>query len=293
MTVYIAACLRDRHPDVALAISKSLAIAGVPLVEVPGTGNIWIRDWMPIPVGDHFVQFRIKADTVKYTILEVESKSLSYSRDPQEDLTFSDIILDGGNVVRSPDGKRVIMCEQTLRDNDFNPDIFQSRQDLSKSLSDLLEAEIIWIHNEPGDTLGHSDGCVAWIDNDAVFVNDTRSMRDVDSSSHTSELCRILEANEIRPVPFPYAYDLCRDITEDRFRQEHPHADDFNMATGYFINFLKVGNLVLYPTFGIDRDERCLDALLDAWPDANCVGIDCGYLSEEGGLLHCVSWSDD
>ena len=91
-------------------------------------------------------------------------------------------------------------------------------------------------------------------------------------------------------MTFPWAYDECREVNEERFRREHPQADDFNMATGYYINFLKLDNLILYPTFGIDRDNRAADALIDAWPNATIAGIDCSYLAEEGGLLHCVTW---
>ena len=32
------------------------------------------------------------------------------------------------------------------------------------------------------------------------------------------------------------------------------------------------------------------DALLAAFPDAQCVGINCSHLSMLGGLLHCVTW---
>lgn len=278
-TVYVSACLAQRHPDVHLAMSTALAAEGVPLVEVPST-NVWIRDWAPIKCGNRFVRFKPKADTIKWPFLKAPECLVGKLWDGAGIPDHSDIILDGGNVVRSPDGKRVIMCTQTLFDN---PMVY------TKELERLLEAEIIWIPNEPFDTLGHSDGECAFIDDDAVFVNDFRSMRDVAYRDYQWELRGILRQHDIEAVPFPNAYDECRDITEERFRKEHPDADDFNMATGFYLNAIKTGNLVLYPTFSIDRDERCLDCLLDAWPDAKCVGVDCGYLAEEGGLLHCVS----
>lgn len=308
MTLYVASCLRDRHADVHLGISKALSDAGIPLVEVPGTGNIWIRDWMPIRCGDHYVKFRPKADTVKWPLLEVPRACWEWvgvSNFPCEikvhnrktlNIVESSIILDGGNVVRSPDGKRVIMCMQTLLDNGlilYQESTGKKWKDITERLENLLEAKVVWIPTEPGDYLGHSDGECVWIDNDAVFVNDFRSMRDAEYRDYQRHVKELLEEDDIETVPFPNAFDLDREITEERFRQEHPHADDFNSGYGFYLNFLKLDNLILYPTFGIDRDERCLDALLDAWPDAKCVGIDCGYLAEEGGLLHCISWSDD
>jgi agmatine/peptidylarginine deiminase len=292
MTVYISECLETRHPDVALSMQLALKEAGVSVIKISGTGSIWARDFMPVKVGDHFVKFRPKADTVKWPFLEVPEKSwfnaLCATIGMHDGKVIpSDIILDGGNVVRSPDGKRVIMCVQTLRDNKAKSE--RTHRQVTPQLESLLEAEIIWIPNEPFDDLGHSDGEVAWIDDRTVFVNDFRGMRDVAYHDYQQEVRRILRDRGIEAVPFPNAYDECREITEERFRKEHPQADEFNMAYGFFLNFLRVGDLVLYPEFGIDRDERCLDCLLDAWPDAKCVGIDCGYLMEEGGGIHCIS----
>jgi agmatine deiminase len=291
-TVYIAACLKDRHPLVHLGLARALDDAGIPLVEVPGTGNIWIRDWAPMrmPSGK-WVKFRTKADTKKYPFLHV-TKDVWQSLVPcdGELVTKSDLILDGGNVVRSPDGQRVIMTEQTLYDNVYHDFDVKSGKGSKRTFEELLEADIILIPSEPGDDLGHSDGIVSWINSQHVFLNDYRSLRNPVGKHYEAEVKNILQCHDIETVPFPYAYELCRDISEERFRQEHPEADDFNPATGYFLNFARWGNLIVYPTFAIERDERCLDALLDAFPGANCVGIDCTHLAEEGGLLHCVTW---
>jgi agmatine deiminase len=278
-TVYYSECLESRHPDVALSLKMALDNASIPHVVIHGTGSIWARDFMPIRAGDHYVKFRPKADIVRWPFLAVPDSCWNFL----PNVIQSDLVCDGGNVVRSPDGKRVIMTDQVYRDNGgtdkFDP----------LALADMLEAEILWIPVAPGDDLGHADGEVAFIRNDLCFINDTRSLRDAETSAHSAKIKRILNYHGIETVPMPWAYDQCRDISEERFRQEHPLADEKNEATGYFINFAKWDNLICYPTFGIDRDERCLDALLDAFPGANCVGIDCGYLAEEGGLLHCVT----
>ena len=270
-------------------------------MEVPGTGNIWIRDWMPIRCGDRFVKFRTKADTTKYPFLEVprgcwhniarerpgeirEGRWVPPMIVPPDE---SDIILDGGNVVRSPDGKRVLMTAMALHDN-INVQCGKA------GFEKLLDAEIVWLPIEPGDDLGHSDGIASWIDNDTVFVNDYRSMRDRECSCYSSALRRVLFDNGIECVPFPYAYDECRDLSEQRFRQEFPEADDFNPAWGYYVNFAKwTGSnhtVVCYPIFHHAKDRQCEDALLDAFPGCQCVGLDCSRLAMEGGLSHCISW---
>ena len=284
MTVYVAACLKDRHPDVHLAIRLALEDAGIPLVEVAGTGNIWIRDWMPIPVGDHFVKFCMKADVAKWPFLEVTDDCwCNLPCFPQGVTLATTLILDGGNVVRSPDGTRVIMTSCSWVDNNFT-------LEATHPLCELLQARIVWISPEPGDELGHADGIVSWVDDHTVFLNDYRSMRTREYRHYEKTVRRQLLAAGIDTIPFPYAYDLCPQITEGRFRQEYPEADDFNPGYGYYLNFLHVGNAILYPVFGRDRDERAVDALTAVYPACKLYPVDCARLSMEGGLLHCISW---
>ncbi len=291
-TVYTAACLRHRHPDVHLALSKALDAAGIPLVEVPGTGNIWIRDWMPIRCGGNFVKFRGHTmDTEHWPQLAIPGFGPSNTYCGVWPTIHSDIILDGGNVVRSPDGTRVLMTDQVLLDN---PSLaLSSGLNLSNMLEDLLEAKIILLPVENGDTLGHSDGLAHWIDNDTVFVNDRRSMRDIGEKTYDMALRKILRENKIEAVPFPWAYDLCRDVTEERFRQEFPDADDQNPCVGYFINMLVLPELIIYPKYNIPKDREAEDAIIDAFPGVPFVGIDCSRLSYEGGAIHCVTWTGD
>jgi agmatine deiminase len=313
-TVYVSSCLASRHPDVHLALSLALQDHAIPLVEVEST-NIWLRDWMPIQVGDHFVKFRGHTNTPenvkRWPQLEVKDECWSFIEDQahhdhdcgEDDWKIveeSDLILDGGNVVRSPDGKRVIMTEQTLYDNihyDFGA------KGSKRTFEDLLEAEIIWIDSEPDDDLGHADGIVQWVNNGCCAVNDYRSIRSREWSDYQDKLLATLNKHGIGTVTFPWAGDIQREIDETRFRTEHPLGDDWNDGTGWYINYLKIDRppihesrrnhlpppLILYPKFNIDRDERCLDCLLDAFPGADCRGIDCTYLAEEGGLLRCVT----
>jgi agmatine deiminase len=296
-TVYITEALKTRHPDVAVAMRLALDDAGIPLVEIPGTGNIWIRDWMPIPVGDHFVKFRYKDLTERWPFLAVPREcwhNLAVEK-PGEirdgrwvppmivPPTESDIILDGGNVVRVD--SRTIMTEQVFRDN---PTI--ERHVLWGLLEHALETRLVIIPAEPGDELGHADGIVAPIDERTVFLNDYRSMRSSGMSAYEKCVRATLRLAYIETVPFPYAYDECREMTEATFRREFPDADDFNPGYGYYLNYLKVGNTILHPIFHLDRDDRAVDALLDAFPGANCVGIDCARLAYEGGLVHCTTW---
>ena len=55
--VYFAECLADRCPDVYWSARLNLEAYGIRVRPIKDTQNIWVRDYMPIPVGDHFVKF--------------------------------------------------------------------------------------------------------------------------------------------------------------------------------------------------------------------------------------------
>ena len=335
--VYVASALKDRYPDILTEIRHAVEHAGhgFSIVE---SSNIWIRDWMPIPVGDHFVKFRTKADTAKYPFLEVPNecflliaddldkvhKQMQWN-DPRREhgkLVVSDLILDGGNVVRSPDGKRCIVTYQFDRDNvgRGGSDSGQNFHNNKGELPQLLEAEVIAIPPEPGDTLGHADGIVAWIDDTHVFVNDYSGMDDPVWRDYEADVRLALHHAEILPVTFPWFGHLSPEMPEAEFREKFPLADDFNPGWGYGINFLRIdfptvhesrrkyqkAGLILYPTFGpsghdLDEhnaceqdwetgDEQTRETLAKWFPGHSLAPIDCQAISMEGGLVHCVTW---
>lgn len=282
-TVYVTTALAE-HGGIAPLLTHELRTHGVGVEFLPGTGNIWCRDWMPIktPSG-RFIKFQPKMDVARWPHMEV-----GYAWDieaiPANCRVFSTIVLDGGNVVRSPDGRRIIMTYQTALDNG-GPAKFDAA-----ALAELLEAEIIWIPAEPGDDLGHSDGIVAWIDDTHCFVNDYEAGNDWELDSYQDEVYAILQTEGIEPVPFPWHGDLAPEVAEWEFRRDHPLADDWNSGWGYAINFLHVDNLICYPTFGIEEDAAVMETLAKWFPDHSLAPIDCQFISLEGGLCHCVTW---
>jgi agmatine deiminase len=135
---------------------------GIDVHIISGTKNVWCRDWMPVQTPGGFVKFTYKGYGMleKYPQLRVDEHCWGDFADAFR----SDIILDGGNVVRW--GDRVLMTDIVFT---HNPGY--DRTLLRDTLSDLLEAEIIFLPVEPGDTLGHTDGIVRWIDQGAVLLN--------------------------------------------------------------------------------------------------------------------------
>lgn len=58
-----------------------------------------------------------------------------------------------------------------------------------------------------------------------------------------------------------------------------------------YINFLKVGNLILVPQLGIPEDEQALEQISKALPNCKVVGIPALEAVRRGGALNCISWN--
>jgi agmatine deiminase len=283
--VYIAEAL-NRHPEVFNGMRDALRFVNVDC-RVLDTSNIWVRDWAPIQTPSGFVKFQYKAPGLGYEAYPqlVVPDSVWEPLENYGRIERSDIVLDGGNVVRY--GDRVIMTRMVFEHNPgIDPGV------LAYKLGRLLEAEIVFIPPEPGDTLGHSDGICKWVDAETVFLNDYRSLRDRQFIDYDCQVANILDRHGIDACPFPYAYHLCPELDEEEFRAQFPDADDQNEGYGYYVNYLQVAGAILYPTFDDLEEntavEKCLWA---AHPDLWLEGIDCSRLSLEGGLCNCVSMS--
>ena len=281
-TVYVSSALWDRHPHVYDTIQTACTENDIGFRTIHGTPNIWARDFMPLQVGDKYVRFAYRKFGIngcnrRYPSMEVPTKVYDILPDAPQ---VSRIILDGGNVVRC--GERAIITDMVFR---HNPEC--ERNKLVAKLENLLCATVIIIPSEPSDTLGHADGIVKWIDPSTLFVNDYPN----GCTTYREKLYKIFAKHGIVAKPFPYAHHKRPRMSEKKFRALHPQADEWNSAYGYYLNFLRVKNLILFPVFGIEEDNEAARALEQAYPGVTLVPVDCAYLSEEGGLVHCVTWN--
>jgi agmatine deiminase len=64
-------------------------------------------------------------------------------------------------------------------------------------------------------------------------------------------------------------------------------------AVGCYVNYLEVGNLILFPVFGVkgNHDEEAVEIITEVFPDRIIETININDIANEGGLLNCVSWT--
>ena len=267
--LYLADALPKKYSNFYKQFERVLNEYNISFQLLPHTKDVWAVDYMPIQIDkENFVQFVYNPDylrdTIKWskTISDVDTicKAINIS-------TYkSNIILDGGNVTRTT-GK-VIMCDKIFKEN---PTI--KEKDLVDELEAVFQVEqIVFIPTDQNDFTGHADGMVRFYDNDTVLINDY-SKEDEDFK------LRLRLA----------LHNASLDFIEIPYNPYMNQKDDY--ANGAYINFLRMHQAVIIPTFGIEEDEAVVRQFEQLFPGQNIVTINSNDLALDGGILNCISWN--
>ena len=274
--LFLSALLKSQHPTLSSHLECTLGQVGAPYKYLDNTRDLWIRDVMPISLGDNkFVQFSLtqdyylKKDRYKITdpapickVLDIEPHMPLHKKKP--------IYLDGGNVIRGY-GKAII-TEKVFDDNDISPDI------LSGNLKEALQVEkIIFIPVEPKDETGHSDGYVRFVDKSTVVANDYSKI-DV-AQSFKDRFYGALSGSGLDVLLVPY------NPSDERAR-------GYQSASGCYINFLQVGGNIFLPTFDDPANDEAAIARFGAiFGVNNVIPVPSSEIARGGGVLNCLSWA--
>ena len=253
----------------ALFASLCSLLKGVSIEIIPGTSDIWCRDYMPIQIDEgKFCQFVYSPDYLlghERLITPAEKCRLPF----MEDYRQEEINLDGGNVVASR--TKVILTDKVYTENPSN-----ARRRLTDRLEQIFQAECIFIPKQAGDDVGHSDGVVRFVAEDRVLVNDYSGV----DPGYGAKVGKLLERHGLEVETLPM------------FEEKHKRRrGDLLSAVGIYINYLRVGDVVVIPAFDRPEDEAALEKVRHVMPDARVFQLPCRSLAEEGGVLNCVSWT--
>ena len=136
---------------------------------LPDTKDIWARDYMPIQINDStYIEYRFDPDYLQkarkgyrdlktYPDIVCDTMKLKTKK--------SDIIMDGGNFVKSTNC--VILTDKIFKDNRIS----YNKTALIKKLQDTFEVEkIVIIPWDKSEEYGHSDGMVRFINEKTVVT---------------------------------------------------------------------------------------------------------------------------
>ena len=274
--VYVSELLRSdiRFTKTCNELTTILDFFNVPFKFIENTNDIWARDYMPIQVSENkFIEYRYDPDYLQGLKLE-ERDSKTYPDLACESLNLrtikSNIILDGGNVVKS--SNCVILTDKIFEENKKHYD----RTQLIDKLKELFEVEKIviipWDKSEP---YGHADGMLRFIDDSTILINGY--FRE-NSKRFQKEFFGALEQNELKYI-------------ELTFNVPNPK-DHWNWA---YVNFLQTKDLILVPKFGIEEDQQALEQIQKYYPaysnNNRIAQVEMSKIIQHGGALNCITWT--
>jgi agmatine deiminase len=264
-TVYLADSLDEQELRKFKSFLESQSII---VKIINGTKDYYCRDYMPIQVDETaFVQFVFKPNYFKPKDYKyITNTAAVHLTNDFFKFRYSNIILDGGNVVKWKD--KVIISDKVYLDNHVQ---FGGDEDAIKAqLEKELKCKVIIVPAYPDDDTGHADGMVRFIDRSAVFINEDSDKDWLDS------LEPVIIENNLKAIPIP-----CTMLEGQK------------TGDGLYINYLQVGNLVVVPQFGSGHaDEAALKILNENLGETNkVVPYNAKKIAENGGILNCATWS--
>lgn len=262
--IYLSTLLPRQYPSDAETLFATLAAHDVPCALLDGTRDIWLRDFMPVRTGSgKLVSFRYEPSYLR----DCPELRTDFRRDiaPQLALTplYSDINLDGGNVVFSPSGAHVLISDRVFSENPEYPPAA-----LVRELSELLEAEVIVLPSLKSDMTGHVDGMARFLNDRTVLCN-----RPLSSCGFEQKVKRSVQDCGLDAVDFPFV------------------PTGGVSAVGCYLNYLETEQAVFLPVFGLKQDGEAVSAAERLFPKP-VIPVMIPHIAAEGGCLNCISWED-
>lgn len=263
--IYLSHLLKstDKYISAADRLFAALDLFNIKYKLLNNTKDIWLRDYMPVKTkSGKYVSFRYEpsylADDPQ---LRTNFKTDIAPSFKVDNLVYTDINLDGGNVAFSPSKEKVIISDRVYSENPS-----WHKTELTAKLAKLLEANVIIIPSLKSDMTGHADGMVRFVNENTVVTNAPLS-----SFGFETKVKKALQNHGIEVLDFPY-FDSNGDS-----------------AIGCYLNFLEIEQAIFLPVFGVDTDNKAVQTAKHIFHKA-IVPVNINEIAAYGGLLNCISW---
>jgi agmatine deiminase len=266
--LYLADCLPKQNPVFAKDFKQLLDNNGINYRYLPNTKDIWAVDYMPLQLEvNSFVNFVYNPDYLQ-TMAGLRSKSNvpQILKEIGIAATNSDIVLDGGNVIKGND--TVILCDKVFGENPI-----YRENDLIKKLEETFNVgKVIFLPTHKSDFTGHADGMVRFINDTTVFINKYVE------EDHQFQLGVRMALHNAGLTVIELPYNPYKNTSNDN-------------AAGIYINYLEMDGLIIVPTFNMIEDEEVVQMLEKLFPTKKILDIDSSEIAKKGGILNCISWN--
>jgi agmatine deiminase len=266
-SIGFSSLLRRQFPDFAFEFYALLNANGIHYFEIEGTADIWVRDFMPIKnVNNEYILFKYWPSYLRHPKhSHLITNQLKVCEQLNLEMTTSDLILDGGNLVTF--ANKYLLTDRIFKDNHQLSQV-QVLDQLEKSLQ---TDQLIIFPAAPHDFTGHIDGMMRFINEDLILVNEF-----TEEQAYFTKLVKVLEANHLKFETLSY--------------QPYQNAT-YQSAKGIYINYLETTNHIIMPQFNLSSDQQTLEKIAALFPSKKILTINCNDLAKHGGLLNCISWN--
>ncbi len=267
--LYLADTLPEKYPTFYQEFEKVLNSCNIKFKLLPNTKDVWAVDFMPIQIEkDEFVQFIYNPDylrdTIKWskTISDVDAICKAINISPKK----SNIVLDGGNVIRTYN--KVIMCDKVFTENSTI-----NERKLIKKLQSIFQVDkLIFIPSDPIDFTGHADGMVRFLDDNTVLINNYSK-----------------EDGEFQ-LRFRLAlHNAGLEYIEILYNPSGNKKDSY--ANGIYLNYLQMEEAIIIPAFEIKEDEFVVKQFEQLFKGQTIKTIESNEIARQGGILNCITWN--
>lgn len=266
--VYFSGRLKTDYPTSHANIENKLIDLDIVPHYLTDTKDVWARDYMPIQImKDKFIEYRYDPDYLQgerkgYRDLKTYP-DIVCSRNNLPFTIKSDLLLDGGNLVKSEN--TIILTDKVVIENRL------TKTETVNYLKRIFEVEnVILIPWYKKEKFGHSDGVLRFINENTVLLHE--------NDKSNSQLIGKIKAARIYIKWLEF--DVCK-------------RNKLNWA---YLNFLQIENAILIPKLDIDEDNQALEQIKDLFKDyidpQRIKQVNVRDLVEfGGGALNCISWT--
>jgi len=149
-----------------------------------------------------------------------------------------------------------------------------------------------FITEEPEDITGHIDGMIRFLDEETLLVAayPEKYMLGKNIISREDHEFSYKFMNDMADL-FKDDYKIIRVVNSIPSSYEDP-VERMPSAFGNYINFLRLGNKIIIPQYGIEEDKAAYKVFSNYFGEENVVTIsyDIEKLAHLGGVLNCISW---
>lgn len=264
--LYFSSLLKT-NPKYSLSaenLFSALSESGEKFALFDGARDIWARDYMPIRTKrGRYISFRYEPSYLADDPQLRTNFKTDIAPHFALPVTYSNINLDGGNVVFSPSKAKAVITDRVFSEN---PEY--DKNTLLLELENLLEAKIIIIPSLISDMTGHADGVVRFIDENTVVGNRTGYRYGLEM-----QIKLALRNQGIEVYDFPY------------FESKG------DSAIGCYLNFLETEQHLFLPVFGVDMDREAIETAKNIF-NKTIIPVNINEIAKDGGVLNCISWEN-